>query len=206
MGKAHIKSLGLSQWQGTKNIIQSLYPLQTKTTSIWLYKSSVQGYNRYLNGIVFGYLINCWQPTHIASFNWHKIHSAIDQLYLVSSEGKRAFLLLDTPRFQACEKDWTYQLAYLPWVDDTDRRNWWSACLRYLDFFFLLFQEEQKHSCVPLTFYSPTRVQVQTMTEHLLIVPLPFKSHSTLFFFLFSHFHHSLTFSEAILSSPFSQG
>ena len=40
-----------------------------------------------LMGLYLINLINFWQPTHIASFSWHKIHS-VDQLYLTRSERK----------------------------------------------------------------------------------------------------------------------
>ena len=40
-----------------------------------------------LMGLYLINLINFWQPTHIASFSWHEIHS-VDQLYLTRSERK----------------------------------------------------------------------------------------------------------------------
>lgn len=87
MGRIHIISWFalMSLWQRTDDIIQFFCPFQTKATFIWLYKSSIQVYNIIL--IVLGYLINFWQLTHIISFKWHKIHSAVDQLNLASGEG-----------------------------------------------------------------------------------------------------------------------
>lgn len=44
-----------------------------------------------LMGLYLINLINFWQPTHIASFSWHKIHSG-DQLYLTRS-WRKAFVI-----------------------------------------------------------------------------------------------------------------
>ena len=44
-----------------------------------------------LMGLYLINLIKFWQPTHIASFSWHKIHSG-DQLYLTRSE-RKAFVI-----------------------------------------------------------------------------------------------------------------